>query len=117
VWDLKTGAETARLEGHVGWLRALAVLPDGRLASGGEDNTIRLWEIKTAKEIVRLEVDAGVVCFAALGGCRLAAENALADLVHMGPQPALPTMSSVKFIDADDHDGPGVRLRAGKGKR
>ena len=25
--------------------------------------------------------------------------------------------AGVKFIDADEHDGPGVRLRAGKGKR
>ena len=25
--------------------------------------------------------------------------------------------AGVKFIDADDQDGPGVRLRAGKGKR
>src|SRR5262249_31050874 len=26
------GAETARLEGHAGWVQALAALPDGRLA-------------------------------------------------------------------------------------
>jgi hypothetical protein len=29
-----SGAETARLEGHSGWVSALCVLPDGRLASG-----------------------------------------------------------------------------------
>ena len=34
LWDAKTGKETARLEGHDGWVCALAVLPDGRLASG-----------------------------------------------------------------------------------
>src|SRR5262249_34207576 len=34
------GTETARLEGHSGWVSALAVLPDGRLASASWDNTI-----------------------------------------------------------------------------
>ena len=40
------GAETARLEGHTSSVSALAVLPDGRLASGSGDNTIRLWTIR-----------------------------------------------------------------------
>ena len=37
------GAELARLEGHAGSVRALAVLPNGRLASGSYDNSIMLW--------------------------------------------------------------------------
>ena len=31
----QTGTDTARLEGHTYGVNALAVLPDGRLASGG----------------------------------------------------------------------------------
>ena len=34
LWDVKTGAETARLEGHSDSVDALCALPDGRLASG-----------------------------------------------------------------------------------
>ena len=34
----------AVLEGHEGWAASLAVLDDERLASGGADTTIRLWE-------------------------------------------------------------------------
>ena len=51
------GAESARLEGHSGWgwVSALCVLPDGRLASGSSDNTIRLWDVKTGAESARLE--------------------------------------------------------------
>ena len=33
------GAETARLEGHSDPVAALCMLPDGRLASGSEDET------------------------------------------------------------------------------
>ncbi|HXW28795.1 MAG TPA: NB-ARC domain-containing protein [Xanthobacteraceae bacterium] len=50
LWDVKTGVETARLEGHSLGVAALCVLPDGRLASGSGDSTIRLWDTKTGIE-------------------------------------------------------------------
>ena len=49
------GAESARLEGHSDSVHALCVLPDGRLASGSRDYTIRLWDVKTGAESARLE--------------------------------------------------------------
>jgi hypothetical protein len=55
LWDVTTGAETARLEGHTDWVQALCLLPDGRLVSGSGDNTIRLWDVATGAEAARLE--------------------------------------------------------------
>ena len=55
------GAETARLEGHGDEVTALAVLPDGRLASGVGDKTIRLWNAATGAESARLEGHRGKV--------------------------------------------------------
>jgi putative hemolysin len=49
------GAETAHLEGHSGLVSALCVLPDGRLASGSWDYTIRLWDTTAGAETARLE--------------------------------------------------------------
>ena len=49
------GAEIARLEGHSGPVTALCLLPDGRLASGSWDQTIRLWDVTTGAETARLE--------------------------------------------------------------
>ena len=72
LWDVASGAETARLEGHTGRVTALALLPDGRLASGSEDSTIRLWDVASGAEITRLEVDAAVWCLLALPDGRLA---------------------------------------------
>jgi WD40 repeat protein len=66
LWDMKSGAETVLLQGHTNGVNALALLPDGCLASGSYDNTIRLWDVDRAKEIACLEVDAGVLSLAAL---------------------------------------------------
>ena len=55
------GIETARLEGHTGEVRAIVALPDGRLASGSADNTIRLWDVATGEETARLAGHTGEI--------------------------------------------------------
>ena len=42
-----TGAASTLLEGHTSIVRTLAVLPDGRLASGSYDSTVRVWRLST----------------------------------------------------------------------
>jgi len=66
VWDVASGAEVQRFDGHRGFVYGLAVAPDGKraLSSSGcrilskvEDVTwsVCLWEIETGKELQRLE--------------------------------------------------------------
>ena len=46
----------ATLEGHSRWLNAVTFSPDGAmLASGGGDNTIRLWDVEEARHARALE--------------------------------------------------------------
>jgi WD40 repeat protein len=52
LWNATTHRETFALKGHEAFVSALAYSPDGtRLASGGHDNTVRIWNTATGKEI------------------------------------------------------------------
>src|SRR5262249_25772783 len=72
LWDVATGVETARFEGHTGAIYALCPLANGRLASGSRDGTIRLWDVATLAEIVRLERNAGIHALCLLADAQIA---------------------------------------------
>jgi WD40 repeat protein len=80
VVGTNAGAETARLERHSGRIVALCVLPDGRLASGSWDNTIRLWDPNSGAETAHLETDARINCLTALPAAHLIAGDTLGRL-------------------------------------
>ncbi len=51
------------LEGHSSWVATLCLclLPDGRLASGSYDNSIRLWDVAAGAETLDLDAFATVI--------------------------------------------------------
>jgi WD40 repeat protein len=56
LWDVASGKEINRFEGHSKGVTAVAFSPDGRLAlTGSLDKTARLWEAVSGKEIGRFE--------------------------------------------------------------
>jgi WD40 repeat protein len=49
-WDVASGAVRAGIRGHLGWVRALAVSTDGKLATGSYDTTVKLWDVARGPE-------------------------------------------------------------------
>ena len=56
VTPLKWSLELQKLEGHTGWVSAVAFSPSGSLlASASGDRTVRLWDVKTGREVQKLD--------------------------------------------------------------
>jgi len=52
LWDIITGEEVRRFEGHEGDVLSVEFDPWGdRLLSGGTDSTMRLWDVETGEEL------------------------------------------------------------------
>jgi WD40 repeat protein len=61
VWDLASVEEVRQLTGHADQVQALAVSPDGKLlASGGPDQTIRIWDLSSGACLRTLSLDGTV---------------------------------------------------------
>jgi WD40 repeat protein len=98
LYDLDTGRETARLDGHRVHIKALALPVSGRfLVSLDGDGIVRVWDLKSMKCVRQLEVDrhcswAGAVdrtgSILVAGGFRKLKALAIGDTSASGAPPA-----------------------------
>ncbi len=59
LWDAATGKEKLTLKGHKFGISCLTFSPDGkRLASASNDETVKVWDTTTGRELLRLGVPA-----------------------------------------------------------
>ena len=61
VWDVETGREVRKLEGHKGRVLSVAVSPDGRQVLTGGDTSVILWDASNGKIIRRFDGHTGLL--------------------------------------------------------
>ncbi len=110
LWDVPTGTEVARFEGHSDWVNDTAFAPDGQTAlSGSDDGTLVHWDIATGAPIRQIAADpSGVraVAISSDGTLAISGSNdgalALWDLA-----------TGTVDLTAAAHDGPVTRVSFG----
>ena len=62
IWNVHTGTEVARMEGHEGAIWCLVLSHDGdRIVTGSEDHTCRVWDAASGVELVTIAEHTGPV--------------------------------------------------------
>lgn len=65
LWDVESGAELKQLTGHWDWMSTVLFSPDGGLVvSASYDNTLRLWNSSSGKEVHRVEESSSILAAA-----------------------------------------------------
>ena len=82
LWDLESGQSLRTLEGHSSSVYRVAITPDGRRAvSTSDDNTLRVWDLASGKELALLTADGPMApCAVSLDGRTIVAGDATGNM-------------------------------------
>ncbi len=123
VWDVATGRVLHSLAGHPVPISCVCFSPNGLyLLTAGTDRTMRMWDTRTGKEIVRYYDDESLAITDAMfsaDGSRILSVNQGPPTIDEVPAPAEHVVVRHSGMEQVEQDQPPIRLRlwdVGEGK-
>ncbi len=94
TWDVKTGGLSKIFSGHTGPVLSASFSPDGkRILTGSLDDTIRIWDVKTGRQLSSMEANDSIsVSFSPDGRQILAGGNKTAVIRDAGTGEVVKTL-------------------------
>ncbi|MFM6729040.1 MAG: WD40 repeat domain-containing protein, partial [Dolichospermum sp.] len=75
IWNLETGRKKFTIKGHIDWVNAIAIAPDGKtLISGSDDNTVKISDLTTRKKLAIFTGESPILAVASDGVTIVAGE-------------------------------------------
>ncbi len=113
LWDLSTLKDPKTLAGHSAAVTSVAFLPDsGRLVSGSEDKTARLWNVADGGLIAQVETPAAILSLAVIADGAQVASGHADNLIRRWTLPAGEAKEIVAAGEISGHTGAVTGLAA-----
>jgi WD40 repeat protein len=82
IWDLDSQETIQVLRGHESAVTGLAAISSRLLASAGQDQTVKVWDLKTGTSVVNLHLDTALSSLAVMPDGRTLVAGDAAGTVH-----------------------------------
>ena len=111
LWDAASGNELIPMDGHANTVQDLCFSPNGRtLATVSRDETLRLWNVATRQQLMKLDSKASVVSFSPDGDQLLASSTVIPTRPSLWQDPERAAVKLEELLQSNVDFASRIRL-------